>query len=285
MPAKAGLVAQREILENVRTKTFWIGILIFPVILVVAVVVPALLEGSKSDRLYAVVDHSGWLLEAVDQRSIRPDLERVLPYAVVAYRNGETAFDTFPPAMQRLVMDLDANLRQVVPNSGDGGSTDAAQPTNDTSLSSAETLLLGHMARQLAGLEEMQGQLSQQLDAKTFDEVQGFQQAIDTWWRALPESETNAFSSTGHPRFHRVEVPGSGDALLTELNRQVAEGDLFAYFVIAEDPVQGDGAHRYVSSNLTDDGLRNWFTSLASAVVREKRLAAEQIDPEVVRWV
>lgn len=284
MLAKAGLVAQREILENVRTKTFWIGILIFPVILVVAVVIPALLEGSKSDRLYAVVDHSGWLLDAVDQRSIRPDLERVLHHAVLAYRNQDAAFDTLPPEMQRLTMDLDANLRQVTSNSSDAGG-DAAQPADGTSLSSTEAMLLRHMARQLAGLDEMQEQLSQQIDADLFGEVQGLQQAIDTWWRALPEDEAASFGTTRHPRFHRVEVSGSGEALLDELNRRVADGELFAYFVIAEDPVEGEGGHRYVSSNLTDDGLRSWFSSLASAAVREKRLAAEQIDPDVVRWV
>lgn len=174
--SKSLLVARRELLENIRTKTFWIGILVFPVILVFAVVVPALLEGGKSTRSYAVVDHSGWLLDAIDQRTARLEI--------------------------------------------DGA-----------------------------------------------------------------EGQSEDHGSVAHRRFRRVEVQGEGESLLAELNRRVAEGELFAYFVLGEDPVQSGEDNRYVSSNLTDDELRRWFSGLASDAVRERRLAAEQMDPEIVRWV
>ena len=59
------LVARREFLDTVRTKTFWIGILSFPVILGLAVVVPMWLERSADVRRYAVVDRSGWLADLI----------------------------------------------------------------------------------------------------------------------------------------------------------------------------------------------------------------------------
>ncbi len=65
---KIWLVAQREFLENVRTKSFWIGILIFPLILTAAIVVPALLEKTRQARPFAVLDRSGWVLEAVREQ-------------------------------------------------------------------------------------------------------------------------------------------------------------------------------------------------------------------------
>lgn len=182
MLTKAWLVARRELQENLRTKAFWIGILVFPIILVLAVVVPALLDQSKSDRAYAVVDHSGWLHEAVQQ------------------------------ALQQRAQGLDRD-------------------------------------------------------------------------RTVPENWDAATDRGPAERFRLVVVDGEGQALLDELNRRVAAGELFAYFVLGEDPVQEAHGHRYVSSNLTDDGLRRWFSSLASAVVRERRLAAEHIDAEIVRWV
>ena len=37
MTSKTMLVAQREYLENVRTKTFWIGILAVPVLIVISI--------------------------------------------------------------------------------------------------------------------------------------------------------------------------------------------------------------------------------------------------------
>jgi ABC-2 type transport system permease protein len=51
------LVAGREYGENARTKGFWIGLAIFPLILFAAIRVPRLLEGrAKSTRYFAVVD-------------------------------------------------------------------------------------------------------------------------------------------------------------------------------------------------------------------------------------
>jgi len=54
---------------------------------------------------------------------------------------------------------------------------------------------------------------------------------------------------------------------------------------IEEDPVAGNASGRYVSSNLTDDDLRRWFSGLASDAVRERRLAQHSLDPKVVRWI
>jgi len=36
---------------------------------------------------------------------------------------------------------------------------------------------------------------------------------------------------------------------------------------------------------LTDDDLRDWFSSLATSVVRDRRLATEDIDSDVARWM
>ena len=60
---KIALVARREYMENVRTKGFWIGVLAFPLILALSVVVPVLLSETKQARTYAVIDHSGFVLQ------------------------------------------------------------------------------------------------------------------------------------------------------------------------------------------------------------------------------
>ena len=71
--SRAFLVAQREYVQNLRTKGFWFGILFFPVLLTAFIVVPQLLERTKSARRYAVIDRSGWLLDAVNQRIAAAD--------------------------------------------------------------------------------------------------------------------------------------------------------------------------------------------------------------------
>ena len=108
--SKMGLVAQRELMENLRTRTFWIGILLFPLILILSVVVPALLDRSTPTRTYAVVDTSGWMLEAIEERATMPDLEKVLSHAIALQRSGDPAFAELPVELRTMAEHLDRML-------------------------------------------------------------------------------------------------------------------------------------------------------------------------------
>jgi ABC-2 type transport system permease protein len=155
-------VAQREFLENVRTKSFWIGIFIFPLILGMSIAVPTLLEKSKKARQFAVLDRSGWVLDAV-----RPKL---------------------PESARRFVL-VEVNL-----------------DPND------------------AGAEE-------------------------------------------------------------RLNRMVLDEEIFAYFILGPDPIQSGAGSQYLSRNLTDTDLRDWFGDLVTEHVQARRIEQEQIDAAVAEWI
>lgn len=75
---KSMLVAQREWFENVRTKAFWISLLLMPVILVAAIVVPVIIEKNKSARDFVVIDESGWLHQRVMAGALEADMQRIL---------------------------------------------------------------------------------------------------------------------------------------------------------------------------------------------------------------
>jgi len=77
-PRSVLLVAAREFLENIRTKGFWISILLLPVILLAASVVPVLLTRTEDVARYAVIDASGWVADAVQTRVLQDDLVRLL---------------------------------------------------------------------------------------------------------------------------------------------------------------------------------------------------------------
>jgi ABC-2 type transport system permease protein len=156
------LIAQREFLENVRTKSFWIGIFVIPLILTLSVVLPAVLEKTRKPRQFAVLDHSGWVLDAV-----RPKLAE---------------------------------------------------------------------------------------GAKRFSLI---------------------------TRTPAPDDPAAEDSL----NRLVRDEDLFAYFVIGPDPIGGSSGSLYLSRNLTDSDLREWFGEHVTAAVRTRRLEREQIDPVVAAWI
>ncbi|MBL8734183.1 MAG: ABC transporter permease [Planctomycetes bacterium] len=78
MANKTVLVAQREYLENVRTKTFWIGILIVPILIGLSVGATALLQRFKQTQRYTVLDLGGADLLARAEREFRSGDTKVL---------------------------------------------------------------------------------------------------------------------------------------------------------------------------------------------------------------
>jgi len=75
---KVALVALREYLDNLRTKTFWFGVLSFPIIILIVFAASYLMAKAKQARPYAVVDGSGWLLPAVEERAVAEDVRALL---------------------------------------------------------------------------------------------------------------------------------------------------------------------------------------------------------------
>ena len=68
------LIATREYLENVRTRGFWLSLLLLPLILAVLSIVPIMLADSAATSDYAVLDQSGWLDAELQKQVLREDL-------------------------------------------------------------------------------------------------------------------------------------------------------------------------------------------------------------------
>ena len=103
---KGLLVARHEYVEMVRTKTFWLGLLAFPVIIVLVATVPILLEGTREARTYAVLDHSGFLLREVEEIAFEKDLAIVLETARERRKqdDGGRSFDELPATVRQLTL-------------------------------------------------------------------------------------------------------------------------------------------------------------------------------------
>ncbi|MEM6703344.1 MAG: ABC transporter permease [Acidobacteriota bacterium] len=274
MNNKTLLVAQREFVENLRTKAFWIGILLFPVIITVMMVVPALLERNKSTRTYAVVDRSDWLLEAVEERAAMPDLEKVFKTAMETVRSGEG------------VEELPESLRETAEQLIRGVDLVSDQQTEVPPDELEEKVVTG-FASTIAGFAGTEGAaIREMLPPEATKPLEDLRESIREWWLALPAEEAEQFGSgLVKSRYQRVDVEGTSEAVVDELSRRVDEGELFAVFVVGEDPVASNEGFRYLSANLTDDDLRNWFSRLASSVVRERRLQEKEIDSATAAWI
>jgi ABC-2 type transport system permease protein len=78
------LIALREFAENAKTKGFWIGIFMLPLILAISIGVSTKLAKSEPSRYFAVVDKSGAFAESIDQ-SIEWEHQRSVLRALAEY--------------------------------------------------------------------------------------------------------------------------------------------------------------------------------------------------------
>jgi ABC-2 type transport system permease protein len=77
-PRHAWLVAAREYLENVRTRGFWLSILLMPLLLLLLAAVPLLIAGAEGPERYSVLDYSGWVQRAVADQLAQRDARLLL---------------------------------------------------------------------------------------------------------------------------------------------------------------------------------------------------------------
>jgi len=250
---RALLVAQREFLENIRTKGFWLSILMMPIMLVIIGIVPVLVSSTRTEQSFTVIDESGWLLSKVQYELSLSDAVHYLKAPVEEDRR--TPLDEIKPA-----------------------------------LATVEDLALTNVARELVGqAADLRGSL--QMGSLSQDslplEVQNFFRThrgdIGRWWQGLSPADRAELSPRISTNFFRFEeAEGRSPELL---NQAVKDNELFAYFVIGPSPKENSQGFRFVSNNLTDRELLNWFNRSVTKVVRAERLTAENIDPEIAKWI
>ncbi len=257
---RAVLVAEREIVENFRTKAFWIGILAFPLILVLAGLVPALFQKAKDARRFAVIDRSGWLHAAVEERTAVEDARQLLTrLQALSTLKDRQSLEDFPAFMRDLV-----------------GVVKGA----DAKARGEMALLLATDGKSQLSIDAGKVSISAEQKAKLRAAVPAYL----SWWRSLDLNAAKTLKAdTSRENYQPVGVPAGTDAEAA-LRSQLEHGKprLFAYFVIGNDPEGGNEGNKYVCNNLTDQDLKTWFVNLASREIEARRFAREGIAPEVV---
>ncbi|MCE9595552.1 MAG: ABC transporter permease [Planctomycetes bacterium] len=95
----AWLVAAREYGENVRTKGFWIGICVFPVLITISIKAESWLERVKPTRNFVVVDQSGKFDSAIETALARLE-EKAIAREFQSYETKYSATKQAPSAEQ-----------------------------------------------------------------------------------------------------------------------------------------------------------------------------------------
>jgi len=257
------LVARREFFEHLRTKTFWIGIFSFPVILLLAILVPTWLEGKVDVRKYAVLDKSGWLLGAVEEKANVPDLAKVFMGLKEAFRKGGKALEIYPPFLRAEPLGV------------------ALGKMNEGMVEKLGEVLSMIGRPEGAGLLEKAG-----LPPEMETLVGRLRAEIGKWWRSLPPSEAKKVApGSAKSRYRRIPLEDLGNPDEAGLRKLVDKGKLFAGIVIGPDPVHTSLGSKYFSKNLADIDLKRWFERFATEAVREVRVKELKLSPEKAAWL
>ncbi|HIG39109.1 MAG: ABC transporter permease [bacterium] len=249
---RALLVAQREFMENIRTRGFWIGILMMPVMLILIGLIPIIVESTREAKKFAVIDHSGWLLKTVQQQIASTDMMFYLREPVDA--NSRTPLD----ALKKALADLPDEKLQVI--SQYLVTTDASH-----SLDELDTF----------GAPQLATSVRRQIEDQRID--------VNRWWQSLSIEDRSALSSGISTNSFLIDNNFSNEVEI--LNEAIHREDLFAYFIIGKDPVESSEGSRYISNNLTDRDLLNWFSNIVTRQIRQVRLQQENMDPVVASWI
>jgi ABC-2 type transport system permease protein len=244
---KPFLVAQREIKETLKTKGFWIGVLLFPVIFVLATVGPTFIERKKSVRTYVVRDSSGWLAREVEREGAVSDT-RLLLLEAQKRQLQDKDVDRLPDGLRELA----PVIAKLPPSQID--SVARAMALGDTT--PLGLLAPENRAAVIAG-----------------------RPAFRTWWDSASALTIRGVSNrTARGKYQRVNAEGD-DA------KRVANGSLFAIIDVGKDPVADNTGFAMISRNLTDDDLKDWFEELSTRIVRKRRLEQERISPRTAAWL
>ncbi len=165
---RALLVAQREFLENIRTKGFWLSIMMMPIMLLLIGIVPILVSSTREAQTFTIIDHSGWLQPRVAYELQLSDIK--------AYLRTEVNDDLRTP-LDKIKSDLQ----------------DQEDP------------VLTDVARAILDVEH---RLADTTPTSISDFFRLHQTEINSWWRQLNIENRSALSSrisTNHFRYQPLE--------------------------------------------------------------------------------
>ncbi len=239
------LIARRDYLAYVARRRFWIGLLLTPAILLGIIFVLVIIQRFQSPHRYAVVDHSGWVLKAVNERIAAKDYAELLSLAA-AHANSHTT-GTLPRPL-------------------------AAVASNAAKLDDSARV---DLAKALAAEKPVpQGAAAQAIWEQRLSLIRWYQGLSSKKARAVDRRLTIA-------RYRYVPTPAS----VQQLRQQITRGTLFGYFVIPASPLNSGAKFTYASRNLTDTSLINWFTAQVNSVVQARKIASIGLPQARALWL
>ncbi len=242
------LVAMRELLENARTKGFWISLFGLPVFFAIAFSIPLIVQQREGPVHYAVLDQSGWTFPAVHQQIVETDISRLLS-RLDKLRADDERYAAVPEFLQL----FDAQMQAMEPEQRQQAASDIAR-------------LISSLMR----------------DSLTIIEPDTATEALVAWYIRNPDAVAALVPDVSLRRYRYLHTPGASRAALNGLLQQER---IRGYFVIPPDPVADASGAAYVSRNLTSVEVQEWFNRQVDRLLREERIKEQNVPADMIDWI
>ncbi len=296
--SKTYLVARREFVENARTKGFWISIILGPLLMLGSIGLMVFLQTQKDVRKFAIEDKTGWLAEAIEADFLAPDLGKIFatyaePDAASEDPGDRSKAEKAEPEARPAFLDT-PTWKQLA------AAMEKATDEQKEQLHNLAPSLLRPELKQIGRVFPVDKMPSL---AKAMLEKSGFGNgdikqvwsdfwAFRDWWQGLSMKERHGLTRKGwDARFDLVQMADEekvgGETLSGEslLKAKLKSGELYAYFVLEDVPLDEAHIGSYHSNNVTDNALRRWYSGRATEVLRRKRVDKLGIGEEGARQI
>lgn len=262
------LIAMREYAENVKTKGFWAGILLFPLILVGVFFFQTMLAESTPTRHYLLIDQSGQYGDAVDA-AIRQEHQRRILQAFVNYviENRREANPEQTPAR------TNAQIDQLIDDVGVDEVSALDQWLDSGGLDFALTLATPYLREDAPAFIAPREQFVQATLPEGINLEASPEQIIEQLRPWLTGENPLIVEGQRSSLFALILIPAQVDEAIvrpsaTPLNQNAASNGI-----------------QYWASNLTDTRLPNAIERSINSTIRNNEFVARGVDVQVVRNV
>lgn len=267
------LIAAREYAENVKTKGFWIGILLFPMILVAVFFFQSMLAESAPTRHYILIDQSGQYAPAVEA-AIRQEHQRRILQEFVAYVI-EHRKEANP---EQTAANADAQIDQLIDDVDAGEVAALDQWLDNGGLNFALTLATPYLREGAPPFVEPREQFIQAPMPEGVDASASPEEIIEQMRPWLSGGRQLRIDGEGSDLFALILIPA-------QVNNSILRPSATPQAMNSQSVNRGAAGIQYWARNLTDVRLPNAIERSINSTIRNNEFAARGVDPDVVREV
>lgn len=264
------LIASREYLENVKTKGFWLGVLLVPVIFFGIFYLSSSLATATPTRYFVLVDQSGQYESAVDAAIQREHQRRVMQdfMAYLQENRKQTAGTTLPQTsnsrLNELIDDFGNDEVSALDGWVEGGGLDMALQ-----------MARPYLREDAPPFEEPRPQFIQAKVPSSIDTAASPEQIVEAMRPYLADERRLTVNGESVPLFALVLIP-------EDVNTDIVRPDTLQTLMTDDNAPRGV---QYWTANLTDTRLSNAIQTSLNDAIRQQEYDNRGINIQQVRAV